>query len=160
MFDLLDGLPVHILVIHAVVVLIPLMFIVTLAFTIRPKWRPGLSWAIAGNVVATGAALVAKESGERLQQRLGDQANLNNTGPKIIIAELHGERGDVLWYFALALLIASIIAFVLARQESTVLIGFAIGLVVITGAGATYWTFLTGDSGSRAVWEGTIASTR
>ena len=153
MFDLFDGLPVHILVIHAVVVLVPLMFLVTLAFTVRPAWRRGLPWAILGNVAATGAAVVAKMSGENLQKRLSAQAGS-------IIAKDHGERGDVLWLFALALLLASIAAFLLVRPESPALTALAIALVVICGAGATYWTVLTGDSGSRAVWEDTIANTK
>ncbi len=152
MFDLFDGLPVHILVVHAVVVLVPLMSLVTIAFTLRPKWRPGLPWAVLGNAVALAAALVAKASGERLQNRLSSRAGQ-------IIAKDHGERGGVLWVFALALLIASVIAYLLVRQESLVLTSLAIALVVICAAGATYWTVLTGDSGSRAVWEDTIAGT-
>lgn len=153
MFDVFDGLPVHILVIHAVVVLVPLMFLVTLAFTVRPTWRPGLPWAILGNLVATGAALVAKKSGQNLQARLSARAGS-------IIAKEHGNRGAVLWYFALALLIASIVAYLLVRQESRILAALAIALVVICGAGATYWTIITGDSGSRAVWQDNIANTK
>lgn len=152
MFDLVDGLPVHILVVHAVVVLVPLMFLVTLAFTVRPKWQPGLPWAILGNLLATGAALVARESGKRLQDRLSARAGS-------IIAKDHSQRGDVLWIFALALLLASIAAFLLVRQESRMLRSLAIALVVICGGGAAYWTVITGDSGSRAVWEENIAGT-
>ncbi len=153
MFDVIDGLPVHILVVHAVVVLLPLMFLVTLAFVVRPQWRPGLPWAILGNVVVTGSALVAKESGEHLQGRLSAQAGS-------IIAKDHGERGAILWIFALALLLASVVAYLLVRQESRILTSLAIALVVVCGAGATYWTYLTGDSGSRAAWEQTIAGTK
>jgi hypothetical protein len=153
MFDLFHGLPVHILVNHAVVVLVPLMALVTVAFTVRARWRPGLPWAILGNVVATGAALVAKKSGQILQARLSARAGS-------VIAKDHGDRGAVLWYFALALLIASIAAYLVVRQESRVLTSLAIALVVICGAGATYWTMITGESGSRAVWQDNIAGTK
>jgi hypothetical protein len=153
MTDVVDGLPVHILVIHAVVVLIPLMFIVTLAFALRPVWRPGLPWAILGNLVATGAAIVAKFSGQDLQARLSARAGTT-------IAADHADRGALLPFFAMALLAASVIAYLLIRQGSRTLTTLAIVLVLITGSGATYWTYLTGDSGSRAVWEDNIASTQ
>src|SRR5690349_10232626 len=102
MFDIVSGLPVHALVIHAVVVLLPLMAGVTIAFTIRPRWRPGLPWAILGNLVAFGATFVAKESGEKLQARLSAQAGQ-------AIAADHGSLGASLPYFAIAVLVASVI---------------------------------------------------
>jgi hypothetical protein len=154
MFDLFDGLPVHILVVHAVVVLVPLMAIVTIAFTLRPKWRPALGWAILGNVVATGAAVVAKEAGEKLQARLSAQVGQ-------AVAEDHAELGDKLPYFAAALLIASVLAWILVHSTGgAARVGLALVLVIVTGAGAGWWTFRTGDSGSRAVWEDTIANTK
>ena len=153
MVDVVGGLPVHILVIHAVVVLVPLMFLVTLAFAVRPSWRPGLPWAILGNVVATGAAIVAKFSGQNLQTRLSVRAGQT-------IASQHGHRGAVLPFFVMALLAASVIAYLLIRQGSRTLTTLAIVLVLITGGGATYWTYLTGDSGSRAVWEANLQGTK
>jgi predicted membrane protein DUF2231 len=155
MLDLVDGLPVHILVVHAVVVLIPLMALVTVAFTIRPKWRPGLGWAVLGNLVATGAAFVAKEAGENLQTRLSNQLGQP-------VATDHAELGDKLPWFAVALLVASVVAWVLTRADGAgrARVGTALVLVVVTGVLAGWWTFRTGDSGSRAVWEDTIANTQ
>ena len=39
MFDTIDGLPVHALVVHAVVVLLPLALLGTIAIAVRPAWR-------------------------------------------------------------------------------------------------------------------------
>lgn len=39
MFDLINGLPVHPLVVHAVVALLPLACLGTLAIAVRPVWR-------------------------------------------------------------------------------------------------------------------------
>ena len=39
-FDLINGLPVHPLVVHAVVVLVPLAALGTIAIALRPAWRP------------------------------------------------------------------------------------------------------------------------
>lgn len=155
MLDLIDGLPVHILVVHAVVVLIPLMALVTIAFTLRPKWRAGLGWAVLGNLVATGAAIVAKLAGENLQTRLSNQLGQP-------VATEHAELGDKLPYFAIALLVASVLAWALTRGTGAgfARVGTALLLVVVTGVLAGWWTFRTGDSGSRAVWQDTIANTQ
>jgi len=166
MFDIVSGLPVHALVIHAVVVLLPLMAGVTIAFTIRPRWRPGLPWAILGNLVAFGATFVAKESGEKLQARLSAQAGQ-------AIAADHGSLGASLPYFAIAVLVASVIAWLLVgrtpsptgdshRAESTsvVAVGLAVVLVLGAGAASAFWTYRVGDSGAKAVWQDTIANTK
>ena len=72
MFDTVLGLPVHVLVVHAVVVGLPLMAVVTAVVALMPALRLRFAWPVvvldAGVVVAT---FVARESGEVLQQRLG-----------------------------------------------------------------------------------------
>jgi hypothetical protein len=178
MFDTVAGLPVHALVIHAAVVLLPLMAGVTLAFTIRPKWRPGLPWAILGNLVAFGTAFVAKESGEKLQARLSAQAGQ-------AVAARHGELGASLPYFAIGLLVASVLAWLLVgrtgtarvhrsdpaydteshradapRGASAVATALAVVLVLGAGAATVAWTYRVGDSGAKAVWQDTIANTK
>jgi hypothetical protein len=170
MFDTVSGLPVHILVVHAAVVLIPLMALVTFAFIVRPAWRGGLSWAVLGNLVALGAAFAAKESGEKLQARLSNQAGQ-------LVAGDHAELGDKLPYFALAALVAAVIAWFLVGRSTTTsaeegrsghrasgvsgaAVVTAAVLVLVAGGAATVWTVRVGDSGSRAAWEDTIANTK
>jgi hypothetical protein len=166
MFDTFNGLPVHALVVHAVVVLLPLMALVTLAFTVRPKWRPGLPWAILGNLVALGAAYAAAESGGNLQVRLSVQAGQE-------IAAEHGDLGSVLPNFGIALVVSSVLAYLLvgrtgggrrseSRREpgaSMPAVVLAVVLVVAAGGAATAWTYRVGDSGAKAVWQDTIANT-
>lgn len=164
-FDTISGLPVHALVVHAVVVLLPLLSLVTFFFVARPRWRRELPWAILGNAVALAASYVAKESGERLQARLSSVS----TQP---VAEAHEKLATVLPYYALAQLVASVIAYLLIRQASgrsqraevaqpsTAKLSIAITLVLVAGIAATVWTYRVGDSGARAVWEGTIANTK
>jgi hypothetical protein len=169
MFDTVSGLPVHALVIHAAVVLLPLMALVTIAFTVRPVWRPGLPWAILGNLVALGTAYVAKESGGKLQTRLSVLAQEQ-------VAAEHGDLGASLPYFAVALVVASVVAYLLVgrggqrrsahsgtQDETSGAFGvaavLAVLLVVGAGAATTFWTYRVGDSGAKAVWEDTIANT-
>ena len=71
MFDYILGLPMHALVIHAVVVLVPLSALVAIAFAVRPPWRRVLRWPVAiGGVVSGVTAFVAAESGEAFQRRV------------------------------------------------------------------------------------------
>jgi hypothetical protein len=158
-FDVIAGLPVHALVVHAVVVLLPLMSLITIVFVVRPRWRRELPWAILGNAVVLAATYAAKESGEKLQSRL-------SAATQQPVAVKHGELGAVLPYYALALLVASVIAYLLLRRTtagdatpSTARLTLAVGLVLVAGIAATVWTYRTGDSGARQVWEDTIANT-
>lgn len=162
MLDTVTGLPVHILVVHAVVVLVPLMSLVTIAFVLRPRWRGALGWAILGNLACVGFALLAKASGEKFEARLG-VANAR-------AVREHTEKGDVLWLFAVGLVVASVIAWFLVGRAGadadgtgapgSAAVAIALVLVVLGGAAATGWTVLTGDSGSRAVWGDTVKNTK
>jgi len=158
MFDLVNGMPVHALVVHAVVVLLPLMSVVTVAFVVRPRWRRELPWAVLGNLLAAIATFVAMESGEQLQSRL------SNPGFDPI-AQDHGEIAEYLIYFAIAQFVVSVIAWLLlrTRQESprtsTPKLAAALVLTLVVGVAAIAWTVRTGDSGASAVWKDTIAST-
>lgn len=159
-FDTVSGLPVHILVVHAVVVLVPLMSLVTIAFVLRPRWRPALGWAVLGNAACVVFALVAKESGEKFETRLGVGA--------AEAVKKHTEKGDVLWLFVVGLLAASAIAWLLVGRTTTAdgagpggaPVAVALALALLGGISATGWTVLTGDSGSRAVWEDTVKQTK
>ena len=71
MFDYIFGLPMHALVIHAVVVLVPLSALSAIAYVLRPAWRRVLRWPTAVGAVVSGvSAFVAAESGEALQRRV------------------------------------------------------------------------------------------
>lgn len=71
MFDFIFGLPMHALVIHVVVVLVPLSTLCTIAYVVRPSWRWVLRWpTVAGALVSGISAFVAAESGERLLVRV------------------------------------------------------------------------------------------
>lgn len=71
MFDFVFGLPMHALVIHAVVVFVPLSVLCTVAYVLRPSWRWVLRWpTVAGALISGVSAFVAAESGERLLARV------------------------------------------------------------------------------------------
>ena len=142
MFDTIAGLPLHPLVVHAVVVLLPLMALLTIVVAVRKDLRERFSWWVVGaNGVIFLITLVAKEAGESLQKSLGGQ-----------VAQEHGQLGSVLPYFALFLTLASAATAVTNRNKA--LGPVAVVVSIIAAVAAVVWTVRTGDSGARAVWGG------
>jgi uncharacterized membrane protein len=151
MFDTIFGLPVHALVVHAVVVLLPLMAIVTVAVAFRPSWRAvATPWVLVADLLVYGLTFAAAESGEALKARLGEN------GAAI---EEHMDYGTYLPWFALALAAAAALLWFSVRYRAA-LLPVALVAVVVTGLAAIVWTVLTGDSGARAVWEDVVSNTR
>ncbi|HVD62865.1 MAG TPA: DUF2231 domain-containing protein [Lapillicoccus sp.] len=133
MFDTITGLPVHVLVLHLVVVGLPALAVVTIVVSVRKNLRERYSWWVAGaNFVMLLITLVTKESGEALQEAKG------------------GQLGSVLPWFALVLAVAS--AAVAATSRNRALGPIAVVVSILAAVAATYWTVRTGDAGARAVW--------
>lgn len=142
MFDTILGLPVHPLVVHAVVVLLPLMAVLTVVAALRPRAHERFAWwVVAGNAAVFGMTLVARESGLWLRGALGGQ-----------VAREHADLGNVLPWFSLLLVVTSA-GLALARRRRP-LRTIAVTLTVLAAVAAVAWTVRTGDSGARAVWGG------
>ena len=153
MFDQVNGLPVHVLVVHAAVVFVPLLALGAIVYALVPRWRTRVGWAVALlAVVAPLAALAAKLSGEELQTRLLRQG-VSGRGAEII--NDHSGYGDLTFWFALALGVASLaLVFLTSRGRSlprAADLGLAVVLVVLAAVSG-YYVFQTGDSGATAVW--------
>jgi len=145
-FDTVLGLPVHALVVHGVVVLLPLMALLTIVVAFVPRLRP-LAWLVvvadAGMVAMT---FTARQSGEAFQERLGGSQ----------VAADHAALGrNVLW-FALGLFVASVLV-AMARGSGRML---PAGIVaVVAGTLVVISAVLTGHSGSEAVWADIVTKT-
>lgn len=150
MFDTIAGLPVHALVVHAVVVLGPLAALMLLAYALRPTWRTGLRWpTLLLAAVSAVSAFVATQSGEALEERVGDPAYD------------HAEKGDLAAISMYVLLGAAVVViFLLARAGQTASTS-AIGTVVALAAFAFafFAVFNAGHSGASSVWKDVIANT-
>ncbi|MFG1765774.1 DUF2231 domain-containing protein [Micromonospora parva] len=148
--DTVNGLPLHPLVVHAVVVLLPLAAIGVAALAIRPSWRGrygGLVVLITA--LATIAVPVASSTGEGLERRVGDPG-------------VHAQLGDTLIWFALPLLVASVTLVWLHRRtappagkrtgasgKAAVVIAV---LALVVAAANLVQVYRVGDSGAKAVW--------
>ncbi|QWC83764.1 hypothetical protein KLP28_08895 [Nocardioidaceae bacterium] len=148
MFDLVNGLPVHVLVIHAVVVLVPLSALGAVAIALKSSWRRTYGPLLTGiALVATVLCPVATSSGEALQERVGDPGQ-------------HAELGELLIWFMipLTLLIAAMTWY--ARRDSGRLsggLGTAVAALTVVLAVATIGMVVwIGDTGAQAAWSGRI----
>ena len=151
MFDLINGLPVHVLVVHGVAVLVPLTAVGAVAIAVRRGWRvtygPLLTLI---SLVATILCPIATASGEELQQRVGDPGR-------------HAELGEwMVWVMIpLTLLVAALT--VIERRGPAERARGALGtglaaLTALVAVGAVVLVVLIGDTGARAAWEGRIQS--
>ena len=154
MFDLVNGVPVHPLVVHAVVVLLPLAVLGTIAIALHPAWRrPYGPLVVAAAAIATALIPVATSSGEELKGRVGDPGK-------------HDALGAQLLWFALPLLVLVLALVVLDRRTARVgasgasasgtgsMLNTVAVLAVVAALACGVQVYRVGDSGARAAWGG------
>lgn len=152
------GLPVHVLVVHAVVVLVPLAVVGTLVVALWPAARVRFGVPVVGvTLVATASIPIATSSGEDLRDRLA---------PTDLIRQ-HAHLGDQLLVFVAGLLVVSTALVWYGRRQraegpgaarrlpartiTVVLAALTVGLAVTSAVQVVR----IGDSGARAVWSNT-----
>ena len=146
----MGGLPLHPLVVHAPVVLIPLSAIALVLLFFFRKWRPHYAWlAVAGLVVGTLGAVAAVLTGNAFAETIGLPAR-------------HATLGTILVWTAAALSVSAIVWWLLQHQErdneqeSRIVWASSIVTVVLVVA-TLIFTVLTGHSGAEAAWGGTTS---
>jgi uncharacterized membrane protein len=148
LFNTIGGLPVHPLVIHFVVVLVPLaaagLIVAVLNLNFRRRFAFALLCLLAASVPL---AFVAKESGEALSERIG-------------ITERHEDLGDSFPLWVAALTVVAGVWLLIARRGGMNTVRKIIGLVLVAAsAGVIGLTFLVGHSGAEATWSSLTGST-
>jgi hypothetical protein len=153
-----NGLPLHPLLVHAVVVFVPLAALLSGLYAVLPRWRTVLRWPAVVLAVA-GIAMVqlAMMSGEDLQEARGlDSAQIDT-------------HADWAWWLRIAAGTLAVLVLVAAwllpsRSRSddrqlradvgapTVLTVPVATLLVAASVAVLALAFLTGEAGARAVW--------
>ena len=159
------GIPTHPLLIHAAVVLVPLLAILTVAYALVPFVRSHIRWVLGLLALATPiSALLAKLSGDAFFARLQSRDRITPEFlPKL---ESHRQFGTLTLYatIVLAVLTLGLVYFVAPRVAaarvadgagSTRVLSLVLGaLSVVAAAVSLYYVVRTGDSGAKAVWTG------
>jgi hypothetical protein len=152
----IHGLPLHPLVVHAAVVLVPLAALAVVAFVV-PKWRWLARWpALALVALAAGSVQLAAMTGDSLKRRIGPSA----------LIETHemwaGRLQAATWVLAALTLVAFWSLPHVTRLTGGRDKGARIGvlqrpllvLLPLSAVAVMVLVVLTGDAGARAVWAG------
>ena len=148
-FDTVNGIPTHALVVHVVVVLLPLSALGALAIAAVPRWSARFGVLVwVGALVSTGAAVFAEESGERLAARVG-------------LPIAHAQMGEQVKFFAFVLFVLTLILWLYDRRHDyrALAVKILAFFVVVAALAAIWSTVRTGDSGAQSVWRAVIQNT-
>ncbi len=173
MFEIL-GLPAHPLVIHAAVVFIPLLAMVSVGYAVLPGWRARLGWAVVLFAIAAPiSAIVSRITGEALVQDL-----FGGEYPEGVLGERVAEHAGLstpLTGSTVALGVVSLLLVYFAKRagsaapqstggaahratavrtsagNTTVTMVLSVVTIVLALA-ALYFVIRTGHSGATAVW--------
>jgi hypothetical protein len=163
----LNGLPMHILLVHAVVVLLPLSALLLVLTAFHPAARRRLAGpnAVLAAVVLVLVPLTA-EAGEWLERRVPDSDLLHQ----------HTELGDTALLYAVPLTVLAVVVWWRHRQDLAAAAGTprqrvflaprsaavtrtVAAVAVVVAAAGVYGMYRIGDSGAKAVWTGEFSST-
>lgn len=142
------GLPLHPLIVHAVVVLVPLTALALILGALLPAMRKrlGIVTPIAALIVL-GLVPLTMLAGEALAQKVGPV-------PAVVH---HADLGRMLWPWTLAMFLVATLQWCWyrfgegPRRTARWIIA---ALAVASGAGSTVMVVLIGEAGARAVWGG------
>jgi uncharacterized membrane protein len=142
----ISGLPVHALIVHFAVVILPLAATALIALIYVPKLKGQYAFiTTAGIVLGSAAVLVAKQSGEALAEKIGTPIK-------------HADWANDLTIAAFILMVLTLIWYRSSKgRKSRVVtpLGHATAIAAVAVLGLT---FLTGHTGAQAVWEGKLAA--
>lgn len=161
MFERFGDLPLHVLVIHAAVVVLPVSALAAILFALVPKWRWLLRWPVL--LLGLGSfvlAYVSKESGEAFVAAVPNLQQL---------VREHQDRGNLLFWYCLAFAVVAVLGFLLLSGPSPLASGkgakaaksrpleLVVSAALVVIAVLVIWqTIRTGDAGARAVWDGQL----
>jgi uncharacterized membrane protein len=151
------GLPLHPLIVHATVVLVPAAALAVLLAAVWPRFRRWAGWGpLALSVVAVTLTPVTTSSGEALEERVGHSQ----------LIEQHSHLAGMLiwWVVPLAVLAAAqywLFTFgggrLGARRNRVVAVVMMLAPVLI-GLGTLVQVVLIGHSGAKAAWSHTASA--
>ena len=157
----INGLPAHMLIVHAAVVFLPLAAVLALVYAGVPRWRWASRWPMVGlTTVALSAVVSAYFSGRSF---LDSKPELKQSAA----VQLHRERASILFWVAIVFAILVFLAAWGLGGPSGLLSGWGgrgrhnplvewslVAMLSILSVVALLMVIQTGDAGARAVWGG------
>ena len=160
MFDTFFGLPVHALVVHSVIVLLPLTCLGAFAVVAVPRWNLRYGFLVVGcGAIATVSAFVAVASGRELASRIGEpvaHASVAKWTPWISLVLLG--LLTALWWQDRSRL-SNTDRSSGRRSRRTTGAKVLAAMTAVAALVALVWAIRAGHSGATAVWEQVVKST-
>ncbi|BFU45584.1 DUF2231 domain-containing protein [Krasilnikovia sp. MM14-A1004] len=159
-----NGLPAHVLLVHAVVVLLPLSALLLVLTAVWPAARARLAGPNALLALAVVALVpMTTSAGEWLERRVPSSTLLHD----------HTELGDTAIFYAIPLAVLAVLVWWRQREAtgagtgnrtylapgSVVVTRVLVALAVIVAGAGIYGIYRIGDSGARASWTGNFSTT-
>jgi hypothetical protein len=145
-----SGLPAHVLLVHAMVVLAPLTALLEMLCGILPAARRRLVWLVLVLALVTaGLTPLTTEAGEWFFNQQPHPSDILRT---------HAERGGWMIYFSVALVVVALLLTVLhvreGRSETRRVAGPVLVaiLALAVGISTIITVYRIGDSGSQSAW--------
>lgn len=152
MLDTVFGLPVHPLIVHATVVIVPSAALAVLLAGLWGRFRAWAGWlppALA--IAAVVLTPLSTSSGESFEERLGHSA----------LIEKHSHLADMLiWWVVPLALVAVAQWWLVHRGIPTTPVRSALAVLgVVVAAGSLVQVVLIGHSGAKAAWSDAAEAT-
>jgi predicted lysophospholipase L1 biosynthesis ABC-type transport system permease subunit len=148
----ITGIPAHVLLVHAIVVLAPLVALLEILCAFWPAARRRLVWLVLALAAVTLVLTpLTTEAGEWLYNQQTQPSDILRT---------HAERGVWMIYFSVGLFVVAIALVVLhwltsrsdkPRTAATVIVAI---LALAVGVSSIVGVVRIGDAGAHAVWGG------
>lgn len=152
MLDTVFGLPMHPLIVHATVVLVPLAALLVALAAVQGRFR---SWigpvAPVAAVLACGLVPLSTGSGEELEHHVGESS----------LVQRHADLAGTLIWFVIPLAVVAVAEYWLHRSHSNsrgLVVAVAAASVLLAGA-TLVDVVLIGHSGAKASWSGVTNQT-
>jgi hypothetical protein len=159
--DTFNGLPTHVLLVHAVIVLLPLSALLLVLTTVWPAARQRLAGpnAILAVLVLPLVPLTT-DAGEWLERRV----------PSSDLVRTHAELGDSAIFYAIPIAVVALVVWWRGREAgaesgrrtylaplSTAVTRVVAVLALIAAVAGVYGMYRIGDSGAKAAWTGNFS---
>ncbi|TMM36369.1 MAG: hypothetical protein E6F99_15395 [Actinobacteria bacterium] len=151
-FETITGLPLHPLVIHAVVVLVPLLVLAGIVYALVPRLRGRTGWvAVLLALAGVGSTLLAKLSGDAFRRRIVRKHMANQE--ILVKIDSHRSLGTTTLYLTIALAVVVLLLVLLRTLPRGASMALSV-ITVVLGLVTVYYVYRTGDAGARIVWTG------
>ena len=151
-FETITGLPLHPLVIHAVVLLVPLLVLAGIVYALVPRLRGRIGWvAVLLALAGVGSTLLAKLSGDAFRRRIVRKHMANQE--ILVKIDSHRSLGTTTLYLTIALAVVVLLLVLLRTLPRGASMALSV-ITVVLGLVTVYYVYRTGDAGARIVWTG------